>query len=173
MKGIHSRVSRSIPIEMSEQLIVLVTGASQGIGYHIAQQLAATDRYKVLLGSRNGEKGQKAVDAIVADTNIPVEKGNIESIQIDIHYDGSIKAAAETIETKYGRLDIVSTPMAACVPFIVTDEKALEQRRHRWRQAPQPRRQSSRAVPGDLRYKCLRTSNLYRDIRATAPKIHC
>lgn len=59
-------------------------------------------------GSRSVEKGQKAVEAIVADIKLQVDKANIESMQIDVHYDGSIKAAAEAVEAKYGRLDIVS-----------------------------------------------------------------
>lgn len=93
---------------MSDKPVVLITGANQGIGYHIAQQLASTGNFMVLLGSRNAEKGQKAVEAIVADTDLPVNKSNIEPLQIDIHYDGSIKAAAAVVEAKYGRSDIVS-----------------------------------------------------------------
>ena len=93
---------------VSQKPIVLITGANQGIGYHIAQQLAATGNFMVLLGSRNAEKGQKAVDTILADTDVAVNETDIEALQIDVHHDGSITAAAAAVEAKYGRLDIVS-----------------------------------------------------------------
>ena len=108
MKHLFSKLSRKGSETMSGKLIVLITGANQGIGYHIAQRLAATGKYIVLLGSRSAEKGQKTADAMFADKALQIDESNIEPIQIDVHYDGSIKAAAETIEAKYGRLDIIS-----------------------------------------------------------------
>ena len=92
---------------MSDKLIVLINGGNQGIGYYAAQQFAASGKYVVLVGSRDLEKGKKAVEDLVADQNVPVEQPNVEAIQIDITSDESIKAAAETVEKKYGRLDIV------------------------------------------------------------------
>lgn len=83
------------------KLVALVTGANQGIGYQVARKLAATGKHHVLLGSRDLSKGQKAVEAIASD--------NVEAVQIDVDSDASIKSAAETVEKKYGRLDIVRT----------------------------------------------------------------
>lgn len=85
---------------VSNKLVTLVTGANQGIGYHAARKLATSGRYYVLLGARDLSKGQKAAETIGGE--------NIEALQIDVDSDASIKAAAETVEKKFGRLDIVS-----------------------------------------------------------------
>ena len=91
---------------MSDKLITLVTGANQGIGKWAAQKLAATGKHTVLLGARDVNKAQKTIDELgQADT---------EALQIDLDSDASINAAAETVEKKYGRLDIVS-----CTPFLI------------------------------------------------------
>ena len=84
----------------SSKLVTLVTGANQGIGYHTARKLAASGKYHVLLGSRDLSKGQKAAETIASD--------NVEALQIDVDSDSSIKSAAETVEEKFGRLDVVS-----------------------------------------------------------------
>ena len=93
---------------MADKLIVLVTGANQGIGYYAAQKLAAAGKYTVLVGSRDLKKGQSAIDSLVADKSVPVDKANLNALQIDLTDDASIYAAVETVEKKYGRLDIVS-----------------------------------------------------------------
>ncbi len=85
---------------MADKLITLVTGANQGIGYQAVRKLAATGKYHVLLGSRDISKGQKAAEAIASDS--------VEALQLDVDSDASIKSAAETVEKKFGRLDIVS-----------------------------------------------------------------
>ena len=43
-------------------LVALVTGATGQIGKAIARQLVETGKYKVVIGCRNDEKGQKAVN---------------------------------------------------------------------------------------------------------------
>ena len=95
-------------LKMADKLITLIIGANQGIGFYGAQGLAATGKHHVLLGSRDLSKGKKAVEDIVADTSKPVDRANIEAIQIDCTSDASIYAAAEAVEKQFGRLDIVS-----------------------------------------------------------------
>ena len=46
---------------MSEQKIALITGGNRGIGYAIAQGLLKAN-FRVIIGSRNLEKGQAAVE---------------------------------------------------------------------------------------------------------------
>jgi len=92
---------------MADQLlIVLITGANQGIGYYAAEQFAATGKHYVLLGSRDTTKGQKAVDTLVSTGT---KKDRLEAVQIDINSDESIDAAVASIQKKFGRLDIVSS----------------------------------------------------------------
>lgn len=93
---------------MSTKPIIFVTGANQGIGWYAAQQLASTGKYHVLIGSRDLIKGQKAIEDLVADKSVPVDKANLDVVQLDLADDDSIQAAADTVAKKYGHLDIVS-----------------------------------------------------------------
>ena len=102
---------------MSAKLITLITGANQGIGYHAAQKLAATGQHTVLLGCRDLTKGQKAVEDLTTNDD-DINTSDIEALQIDLDSDDSIKAAVETVEKKYGRLDIVSPFPNTFTPFL-------------------------------------------------------
>jgi len=82
--------------------IALITGANQGIGFATARHLASLSKdYHILLGSRDPSKGTAAA------LNLQKEDLSVESITIDVTSDASIEAAASTISSKYGRLDIL------------------------------------------------------------------
>lgn len=85
-----------------DKTIVLVTGANGGIGYELVNQLCAKEGFHVLLGSRSIEKGNAAVKEISSKHG-----GAVELLQIDCQDDDSIAAAAKTIESKFGRLDVL------------------------------------------------------------------
>lgn len=77
--------------------ILLVTGASRGIGFAAARQLAARNA-TVLLASRDLRKARKAAEEI----------GNsVEAIQLDITEDSSVREAVEHIRQRHGRLDVL------------------------------------------------------------------
>jgi NAD(P)-dependent dehydrogenase (short-subunit alcohol dehydrogenase family) len=81
--------------------IVLITGANQGIGFEISKKLASEYGYHILMGCRNEQRGVKAAQEL---------KGlglSVEPINIDVTDDGSIRAAAELVSTKYQRLDVL------------------------------------------------------------------
>jgi NAD(P)-dependent dehydrogenase (short-subunit alcohol dehydrogenase family) len=90
---------------MSDKLLVLITGANQGLGYYAAQQLAATGNHHVLLGSRDIIKAETAVHNLVKEQG--TDPTNISPIQIDVDSDLSIAAAAGNVEKTYGYLDIL------------------------------------------------------------------
>ncbi len=80
--------------------IALVTGANKGIGFETAKQLGKAD-VKVIAASRNKERGEKAVAALIA------EGIDAEFLQLDVDNAADIQHAFEYINTKYGKLDIL------------------------------------------------------------------
>jgi len=88
----------------ASKIIVLITGANQGIGFETAKNLInhAPD-YHVLLGSRDIAKGKEAAN-VLKDT---LPQGTVDAIQIDVTDDASVDAAAELVEKTHGRLDVL------------------------------------------------------------------
>ncbi|KAI8625037.1 putative short chain dehydrogenase/reductase [Xylariaceae sp. FL1651] len=88
----------------SAKTIILVTGASSGIGLETVRLLAQTSPdFEILLGSRSVEKGTKALESLRADA----PKGNISLLQIDVTDIKSITAAKEQVESAHGKLDVL------------------------------------------------------------------
>jgi NAD(P)-dependent dehydrogenase (short-subunit alcohol dehydrogenase family) len=81
----------------NQQLVALVTGGNQGVGFQIVKALAENG-YTVYLGSRNAENGEKAAVTLGE---------NVQAIQIDVTQQDSIAAAAARIEAEQGRLDLL------------------------------------------------------------------
>jgi NAD(P)-dependent dehydrogenase (short-subunit alcohol dehydrogenase family) len=79
---------------------VLITGANKGIGYETARQLGAMG-YMILLGTRNEEKGEEAVAALVN------EGVNARFILLDVTNQDTIEAATKQIEQEFGSLDVL------------------------------------------------------------------
>ncbi len=81
--------------------IALVTGGNKGIGLELSRNLANA-RCMVLLGARNAERGQQAVRAL-AQSGL----SDVHFLEIDVTRQHSIAAAAQEVESRYGRLDIL------------------------------------------------------------------
>ena len=79
--------------------IALVTGANKGIGKAIVQGLAR-DGFIVYLGARNPDRGRAAAAELAAD-------GDVRFVQLDVTDAASVSAAAQTIESEVGRLDVL------------------------------------------------------------------
>jgi len=82
---------------MQDKPVALVTGANQGIGFHIAKDLVKHG-FTVLVGSRNFERGGAAAKAIGPDAH---------AVQLDVTDRESISAAAVRIRIEFGRLDVL------------------------------------------------------------------
>jgi NAD(P)-dependent dehydrogenase (short-subunit alcohol dehydrogenase family) len=82
---------------MQDKRIALVTGANQGIGRQVAEDLVASG-LTVLVGSRNLERGVAAATEIGSGA-IP--------LQLDVTDRVSIANAAERIRQEFGRLDVL------------------------------------------------------------------
>lgn len=83
--------------EGGKNLIALVTGANQGVGFEIAKALADKG-YTVYAGSRNLQNGEAAVAKI---------GGKAIAIRIDVTDIQSVNTAVNTIEKDFGRLDLL------------------------------------------------------------------
>lgn len=85
---------------MNNKKTALITGANKGIGLETARQLGKQN-VTVLIGARDAGKGNAAVDELRKDGV------DAHAIVIDVSDAASIKSAAATVASDYGRLDIL------------------------------------------------------------------
>jgi NAD(P)-dependent dehydrogenase (short-subunit alcohol dehydrogenase family) len=85
---------------MTDTTIVLITGATKGLGFTTAQRLGALG-WRVLIGSRDHGRGVEAAGKLTAEgiDAVPVD--------LDVTDDASVGAAAEHLRARYGRLDVL------------------------------------------------------------------
>ena len=89
-------------MKKQDQKIVLVTGASSGIGKEIAIGLAKVGEH-VIIVCRNLEKGQAALEEIKARSN----SKSIDLLIADLSSQVEIRKLAEVINTQYPALHVV------------------------------------------------------------------
>src|SRR5579872_7265846 len=87
-------------VQMFEGDIALISGANKGIGYETARGLGAK-KIKVLIGARDQARGEAAAEKLRA------EGADARFIKLDVTDRDTIRAAAQTIEKEFGRLDIL------------------------------------------------------------------
>ena len=85
---------------MTEQTTALVTGANKGIGYEIAAGLGALG-WRVGVGARDDQRRDAAVARLRA--------AGVDAfgVPLDVTDDASVAAAADLIEERGGRLDVL------------------------------------------------------------------
>jgi retinol dehydrogenase-12 len=82
--------------------IILVTGATSGIGEVTARELAQQGAHVIML-ARNAEKAQKTQHAIIAATG----NERVEVVLADLSVLQQVRDVAAEIHTKYPRLDVL------------------------------------------------------------------
>jgi NAD(P)-dependent dehydrogenase (short-subunit alcohol dehydrogenase family) len=90
--------------------ITLVTGGNKGIGLEISRNLSGAG-CTLLLGSRSADRGRQAVRALERSG-----LSDVHLIEIDVTRQDSITAAAQQIESRYGRLDILMNNAGVNLP---------------------------------------------------------
>jgi len=82
--------------------IVLITGATRGIGFAAARQLAARGA-NVIIASRNLPNAEKAARQV---------GGSAEALPLDVTDETSVRHAVETIRKRHARLDVLANNSA-------------------------------------------------------------
>lgn len=82
--------------------IILVTGATRGIGFAIIQLAASRiPPVTLVIGCRSVEAGRQAIERLRQLDS----KATFDTLEIDIDLDDSILNAVNYIRKKYGKLD--------------------------------------------------------------------
>ncbi|OQE01124.1 hypothetical protein PENSOL_c005G05564 [Penicillium solitum] len=97
---------------MSEQTIILITGANSGVGYATAQILAAHPNHHVIMACRDLQKGQQALSELQSKD----PKGTLSLLQLDVEDDTSISQAVNTVSEQFNRLDILLNNAGSAAP---------------------------------------------------------
>lgn len=79
--------------------VVVITGATSGIGFATAKEFAKKDNCLILVG-RNVERGKQLVDELK-------DKANVVFVPCDVSKQDQVKELAELIEKEYGRIDVL------------------------------------------------------------------
>ena len=74
---------------------VLVTGGNAGIGYALCKQIILENNCYVFMGTRNQERGQKAIDEMPEGC-----KGKVELVIVDVASEESVKTAAAALKAR-------------------------------------------------------------------------
>jgi NAD(P)-dependent dehydrogenase (short-subunit alcohol dehydrogenase family) len=97
---------------MTEQTIILITGANSGVGYATTQVLASYPNNHIIMGCRDLAKGQYALTEI-QNTD---PKGTISLLQLDVEDDTSISKAIDTVTQQFNRLDVLVSNAGTAAP---------------------------------------------------------
>lgn len=110
----------------STRPIVLITGANQGIGFESAKLIGKANKHTIILTSRDEQKGNDARQAIIDSGDVDPE--HVHTVQLDVQNDDSILAAAEFVQTKFGKLDILINNAGK----VVVPGETISETRARW-----------------------------------------
>ena len=105
----------------TDRKLVLVTGASQNLGYETVKALVqSTQIYHVFLGCLYFDEGEKAVRTLKED--FPGMRSIVEAVQIDVTSDDSIAQCFDKVNAVCGRLDVLinnagTFPLLGSKPF--------------------------------------------------------
>jgi NAD(P)-dependent dehydrogenase (short-subunit alcohol dehydrogenase family) len=85
---------------MNDKKVILVTGASKGIGFEIVRQLSRLG-HTVILTARNEESGLTAQDLLRNERLI------VDFLHLDITIEESIRTAFNEVKASFGKLDVL------------------------------------------------------------------
>lgn len=87
--------------ERGQTMKILITGANRGLGFALAK--TAVERgHTVLAGARSLERGLEQLEELRSSA-----ADQVEPIQLDVTDEESVRRAADTVNERYGRLDVI------------------------------------------------------------------
>ncbi|EME41055.1 hypothetical protein DOTSEDRAFT_74554 [Dothistroma septosporum NZE10] len=90
----------------SGKKVVFITGANTGLGLEsVKALLKSSTEYEIVVGSRKIENGDNAIKELKKE--IPNAKSSLSVVQVDIESDESIQKARDSIDSQFGRLDVL------------------------------------------------------------------
>jgi len=104
--------------DLSEK-VVIVTGASRGIGRGIAEVLASRGAH--IVAAARGDNAAGTVEAITGTG------GKAETVSLDVTDSGSVEALVEGVMERHGRIDILVNNAG-----IARDQLMLRMKREEW-----------------------------------------
>lgn len=100
----------------STDRIALVTGATSGLGFEAAAQIAELDHGQVIVSGRTSVKARAARDDLATRTGRNV----FESLELDLDEIASVEAAAEALIERGGSFDLLVLNAGIAPPGDVT-----------------------------------------------------
>ncbi|RJL31932.1 SDR family oxidoreductase [Bailinhaonella thermotolerans] len=104
----------------AQQRVALVSGANKGIGRAVAERLGALGM-TVLVGARDAGRGEEAARELRAAGH------DAHAITLDVTAEDTVRAAAATVEERFGRLDVLVNNAGITGSGRVSPEKATDQ----------------------------------------------
>ena len=100
----------------------LITGASSGIGYAMALELARRGM-EIIMVSRDSSRGIAACDKIRRESG----NDHVSFLQTDLSSQSSIRALCSTLDSRIGDLDILINNAGICNPGFVLSADGIEE----------------------------------------------
>ncbi len=101
--------------------VALVTGGGTGVGRAIAKALAS-EGHQVVISGRRDDVLQAAACELAAETG-----GRIDAVSADVADPVSVRALFDTIQEKFGRLDLLVNNAGVSAPGVPMEELSFEQ----------------------------------------------
>ena len=84
--------------ELSEQKVIVITGANGALGNKTAHAFAARGHFLALVGT-----DQNKLDSLISDLNLPADQ--FLTLVADLRDGNAVRSAAEAVSVKFGRVD--------------------------------------------------------------------
>lgn len=104
---------------MDSDKVALITGSNKGLGFETARQLGQMN-IKILMGSRDEQRGQEALETLVA------EGIDAQCVILDVTDQCTIDAVVERVDHDAGKLDILVNNAGISIQHGLPSEMSID-----------------------------------------------